>query len=97
MNDGFFFSSDFHIKITFRRSLITLKGDSDGTVVVAVVVVIVVVLRLLLAVLQLHSIISFAKRTSEPLVVGLQSHRDALGQATRIPAAVHVYKDAAKN
>ncbi len=66
-------------------------------VVVVVIVVVVVVLLFLLAVLQLHPVVAFTQRTSESLVVGLQPHGDTLSEATRIPAAVHVDKDAAED
>ena len=66
-------------------------------VVVVIIVIVVVVLRLLLTVLQFHPVVSLTQRTSESLVICLQPHGDALGEATRIPAAVHVDEDAAKN
>jgi hypothetical protein len=62
-----------------------------------VVVVVIVVLLLLLAVLQLHPVVAFTQRTSKSLVVGLQPHGNTLSETARIPAAVHVDKDAAED
>ena len=64
------------------------KRDGDGAAALVVVVIVVVVdLLLLLGVLQLDRVVV---GSAEPLVVGLQPHRDALTQASGVPAAVHV-------
>ena len=64
------------------------KRDGDGAAALVVVVIVVVVdLLFLLGVLQLDRVVV---GSAEPLVVGLQPHRDALTQASGVPAAVHV-------